>query len=159
MTRLSCSIRSPSRLNFRGVNSRILSLNFFTDFGRMRRERLERVKPKKAYPFAKEVTFVFSRLSCNPSPPSNTCSTRTSASFGLFWSWGENHEIVGITNKAKADAVQLPIQVVQNNGGQQWGYDPTLRSANGGGFEDPNRFDETPLSPNDSAAHPNSWRG
>src|SRR5881628_1810662 len=45
MTRLSCSIRSPSRLNFRGVNSRILSLNFFTDFGRMRRERLERVKP------------------------------------------------------------------------------------------------------------------
>src|SRR5437899_4457161 len=75
--------------------------------------------------------------------------------FGRFWSSGENHEIVGITNKAKADAVQLPIQVVQNKGGQPWGYYPTRRSANGGGFEDPNRFDETPLSPNDSAAQPN----
>src|SRR5436309_128539 len=46
----------------------------------MRREREDRVKPRNAYPFPKEVTFVFSRLSCKPRPPSSTCSTRASAS-------------------------------------------------------------------------------
>src|SRR2546425_9552403 len=32
--------------------------------------------------------------------------------------------------------VHLPIQVVQNNVGQEWGNDSTLWRANGSGFED-----------------------
>ena len=38
--------RATSRLCLRQVSSRTLSLNFFTDLGRMRRERLERTNPK-----------------------------------------------------------------------------------------------------------------
>src|SRR3989454_7956625 len=56
--------------------------------------------------------------------------------FSLVLGLTENHEVVGITHEPKTGMVHLPIQVVQNNVGQEWGNDSTLWRANGSGFED-----------------------
>ena len=47
----------------------------------------------------------------------------------------EHDEIVSISNKLIAELVQLPIQTVQHNVGQQRGNDPSLRRAHRGGFK------------------------
>src|SRR5919197_3210329 len=56
--------------------------------------------------------------------------------FGLAPSWTEDHEVVGVSNEPKSCVVHLPIQVVEDNVGQEWGNDPTLWGANGSGFKD-----------------------
>jgi len=38
--------------------------------------------------------------------------------------WQRTHEIVGITHEAVAGVVELPVEAVESNVGQQGGYDP-----------------------------------
>src|SRR5919198_3488513 len=56
--------------------------------------------------------------------------------FGLVPVGAENHEVVGVSHEPKARVMHLPIQVVEDNVGQEWGNHPTLWSANGSGFKD-----------------------
>src|SRR5213594_661261 len=155
MTRLSCSIRSPSRLNFRGVNSRIWSLNFFTDLGRMRRERLERVKPKKAYPFAKEVSFVAAIQSLTvPCPPRHRTLTTVLRVIPASGDYSRSADIP-LTCRAGDGFADSPRQEPFRRCLIDSFYPAADRRDDVG----LHRLDETPLSPNDSAAHRNSWRG
>ena len=111
----------------RGVKSRILVLNFSTDLGRIVMLQDEMAKPRKAKPSRNCVVFVFSALRVRPRE-ARCCCTRSCASWTSASVWQS-------TTKSSAYArsgsrlVEVPVEAVESDVGEQGGNDPSLRRA------------------------------
>ena len=79
---------------------------------------------------------VFSWLSWRPSRLFKHLRDQSQCLFRLVPRPAENDEIVGIANKPQAGLFELPIQVIEDDVGQQGGNHTALRRADGSGLED-----------------------